>query len=207
MFPTVFTRNVGFMRCVALVFFSFLLMTQTIQAQDNAERLGVPGPVQFDGTAYALAWSSHPAPNYFKQEYLPQGQRVEDYTSMLIIELAVGVDVSTALAAQVNMLNTRRTTDPLVNFDVLQNEKSGEAVLDFIISSKDTQGQYIVEWNAYRYSPWTDGKQEGVALFAISHRAYGNEDSRAFMSRLQSLRPQQISLITRQTLPAIKPVN
>lgn len=202
-----FARSAGFTRFVAIVAFSLGLIAQNAYSQDKVERLGVPGPVEFDNADYSLAWSSNPSPTYFKQEYLPQGQDVESYTSMLIVELALGVDVNTAISAQVSMLDRRRTTDPLVNFDILQNEQSGEAILDFIVSSKDTQGEYIVEWNAYRYAPWTDGKRQGVALFAISHRAYGNEKSRAFLGSLQALRPQQINVISKQEFPAITPIN
>ncbi len=173
----------------AAAFLLFALVLTPVSA-DTVDRLGVPGPISFDGKDFQLAWSSQPSPGYFKQEYVPAGQAVETYESMLLLEVvAAGVDVKGALAAQVQMLNQRKGSDPLLNMDVLQNEQTGEAILDFIVSSKDDKGEYIVEWNAYRYAPQGDG----VMLFAISHRGYGNEGARTFLGNLRAVRPDQIN--------------
>ncbi|MEO4000549.1 hypothetical protein [Mesorhizobium sp. CAU 1732] len=176
-------------------------------ADDATDHLGVPGPISFDGKAYALAWSAQPSPVYTKQEYVPVGQAVQRYETMLMIELvAEGIDTNGALAAQVNMLNQRKGSDPLLNMDVIQNQQTGEAILDFILSSKDENGQYIAAWNAYRYSPYAgpDGKT-GVMLFAISHRAYGDDAVRAFLGNLKAVRPDQINKVAQFTLPALSP--
>lgn len=121
---------------------------------------------------------------------------------MLLLELVeAGIDVKGALAAQVQTLNQRRGSDPLVNMDLIQNEQSGEAILDFIVSSKDDKGDTIVEWNAYRYAP----RGEGVMLFAISHRAYGTEAAKSFLGNLKTARPDQINKIAQAELPAATP--
>lgn len=168
----------------------------------STDRLGVPGPISFDGRDFALAWSANPSAGYFKQAYVPAGQAVETYESMLLLEVVEsGIDVKGALASQVQMLNQRKASDPLVNMDVIQNEQSGEAILDFIVGSKDDKGDYIVEWNAYRYAP----HGQGVMLFAISHRAYGNDAARTFLGNLKTVRPDQINKIAQAKLPAASP--
>src|SRR4051812_9099980 len=55
------------------------------RAADAVDQLGIPGPVVFDGRSYALAWSQHPTPIYYKQEYLPAGENLDSYSRMLII--------------------------------------------------------------------------------------------------------------------------
>ena len=166
------------------------------------DHLGVPGPIAFDGTSYELAWSSRPAPNYIKQEYVPSGQNVERYTRMLLVEAVTGgVKTVDAVRNQVDMLNKRKSSDPLVKMNIIQNESTGEVLLDFLVSSKDANGEYVVEWNGYRYAPYRSvSGQSGVLLNAISHRAYGNENAKAFMSGLKELRAKQIKALAGMAL-------
>ena len=150
-----------------------VLWLAPVQAQ-TTDHLGLPGPISLGGDSYALAWSSRPADNYIKQEYLPAGETTDSYSRMLLVEtVSGGAGVMDAVRAQTEMLTRRKATDPLVNMDVIQNEDTGEALLDFIVSSKDEAGEYIVEWNAYRYAPLAEAAGgPGVLMFGISHRVY-----------------------------------
>ena len=168
---------------------------------DVTDRLGVSGPLVFDSVEYELAWSANPSPGYFKQEYVPAGQRVEDYVAMVLVEAAQAVDVRGALSAQLTMLGQRKGSDPLVNYDVIRNEQTGEALLDFIVSDRNDRGEMVAEWNAYRYTPLPEG--QGVLLFAISHRAYGDDGVRAFLGNLRAMRPDRINKLARQALPRV----
>jgi hypothetical protein len=172
-------------------------------AADARDWLGIPGPLTFDGTPFALAWSARPAPAYYKQEYLPAGQASASYTRMLLIEVVEsGTTVAGALSAQVRMLNARKGKDPLVNFEVIQNRRTGEVMLDFIIGGRTAAGVPIAEWNAYRYAPRKSASGgEGVLLFAISHRAYGDADIRTFLTGLKAMRPAEINRIAQYRLP------
>jgi hypothetical protein len=106
------------------------------------DHLSLSGPIEFNGESYRLSWSSHPTPYYYKQEYLPPGQTSERFQQMVLIEATVrGVDVDGAVAAQVNRLNKRKSTDPTVNFAAFRNPKNGEVVLDFVLSAKGPKGK------------------------------------------------------------------
>lgn len=174
------------------------------QAQ-TTDHLGLPGPITLGGDSFALAWSSRPADNYIKQEYLPAGEIPDSYSRMVLVETVTGgVDVMDALRAQTETLSQRKETDPLVNMEVIQNEATGEALLDFIVSSRNEAGEYVVEWNAYRYAPLAAGQGgPGVMLFGISHRASGNDAAKAFLQELSTLRPAQIGLLADAPLPEI----
>ena len=37
------------------------------------------GSISFDNVKYDLSWSSHPADNYYKQEYLPGKDSIEKF--------------------------------------------------------------------------------------------------------------------------------
>lgn len=112
------------------------------RSEGVVERLSVPESIAFNGETYRLSWSSHPKPHYYKQEYLPSGQTSERFQRMILIEATVrDVDVKDVVAAQVNMLNKRKSTDPTVNFAILKNSKNEEIILDFILSAQKLQGR------------------------------------------------------------------
>jgi len=197
--PSLLTRR------AAIAGLSLFGLASPAQAADTVDRLGIPGPLDFDGTSYDLAWSSHPSPAYYKQEYLPAGQGSANYTSMLIVELVdSAASVASAVKAQTRMLTARKATDPLVNFALIQNPKTGEVLLDFVIGGS-TRRTPIAEWNAYRYTPYrgTNG-QSGVMLFAISRRAYGDSDIKSFLGGLKQARPAVIDKLARMQLPAVR---
>jgi hypothetical protein len=192
-------------RRAAIAGLSLFGLASAVQAADTVDRLGIPGPLAFDGTSYALAWSSHPSPAYYKQEYLPAGQSSANYTSMLIVELVdSGASVASAVQAQTRMLTARKATDPLVNFSLIQNQRIGDALLDFVMGGS-TQRTPIAEWNAYRYAPYRGpNRQSGVMLFAISRRAYGDSDIKSFLSGLKQARLAVIDKLARTQLPAVR---
>ncbi|WIY52050.1 hypothetical protein O9Z70_11220 [Devosia sp. YIM 151766] len=173
----------------------------TAPALAQTDMLGVPGPILFQGEDYALAWTSQPSDAYFKQEYVPVGQAVETYADMVLVEAVAGaITPAQAAASQVEMLASRKDTDPVVNHEIIRNEVTGEVLLDFLVSDLSAD-PILVEWNAYRYLPLAEG--EGVALFAISRRGYGEDGVRAFLGDLGTVRGEAINALATFDIPAI----
>ena len=179
-----------------------VLWLAPVQAQ-TTDHLGVPGPITFGGESFALAWSSDPTDTYIKQEYVLPGETPDSYSRMVLVETVTGgIAVRDAVRAQTDTLAERKKADPLVNMEVVQNEATGEALLDFIVSSRNESGEYTVEWNAYRYAPLAAGDGgPGVMLFGVSHRASGNDAAKAFLQDLPTLRPAQIEALAGAPLP------
>lgn len=190
-----------------LQFFAVLILCAApawAQSDDKTERLGVPGPISFEGQDYALAWTSHPSADYFKQEYLPAGQTPENYTHMFILEvLTSGTTPKDAAGSQIASLDKRKASDPLVFYDAIVNEASGDVILDFLVSAAGKDGKLIVEWNGYRYSPHK-GAKPGIVLYAISRRAYG-DDAKAFVTALKDWRTKTVSELASFKAPAVTP--
>ena len=110
------------------------LIAQPAWSDEAVDRLSVPVPVTFNAVSYRQSWSSHPSPDYYKQEYLPAGQTSEHFERMLLVEaIARGADVNGVVSAQVKRLNQRKATDPTVNFAILKNPQNGEVILDFVL--------------------------------------------------------------------------
>lgn len=177
--------------------------SSTAAAKDVKDFLGVPGPITIGDLVYALSWSSNPQSGYFKQEYLPEMATTDRYNSMVILEFfETDQQLSDVVAAQIAMINSRKTNDPVANFSVLRNQKANEIILDFLLSSKDKGGEYIVEWNGYRYAEGQFNGQRGVKLFALSERAYGNEAAKRFLQGLKAFKAKRIADLIRAPIPS-----
>jgi len=182
-----------------------LFSVSAILGQEVEDYLGAPGPIAIGDTNYVLAWSSNPQPGYFKQEYLPEGTAPENYESMVIVEFLAGdTPIAEVVSAQVDMVNARKSADPVANSAVLRNDETGEFVLDFLLSAKDESGEFILEWNGYRYAEATLAGKPGALLFGISERSYGNADAESFLTDLRAFKAQRIQELTKAAMPALE---
>jgi len=171
------------------------------QSGGASDLLGVPGPIDFGGETYLLSWSSQPSEGYFKQEYVPRGQAVETYTEMFLIEAVLGsIRPVDAAGAQVEGLQQRKEADPVVNYDILHNEATGEVLVDFVLSDLSAD-PIFVEWNAYRYVPLEGA--DGLVLYGISRRGYGEDGARALLQGLAAIRSDAIDELGQADLPAV----
>src|SRR5690349_16245173 len=118
---------------VSLVAFLFMGTTSYGQTSKPAkDYLGVPGPVSFDGRSYNLAWSSHPSGNYYKHEYVPKGDNVEKFKSMLMLEVLTGdATPKEVAAAKMEELKKMKATNPMVNYESFNNTTTGDYMIDF----------------------------------------------------------------------------
>jgi len=177
----------------------FTLLFQQTFAEDKPVQ-----SIQFSGETYQLAWQSQPSAGYSKYEYLTAKDKLPYYQNMLMLEWVISAEVTVADAAnaQVQLLNERKKTDPTVNHQLIQNEQTGEYLLDFILSAQDSEAGYIVEWNAYRYIPYqaADGAR-GVQLLAYSSRGYGEQGARDFLIALKDNRPKIIQALISAKAP------
>ncbi|SDT88668.1 hypothetical protein [Halopseudomonas salegens] len=162
-----------------------------------------PPNIVFAETNYQLAWQSNPTPGYSKHEFLPQGQELPYYHNMLLVEqLTNGMTVPQVVQSQIELVTERKQSDPVAQHRIMNNEQTGEFLLDFLLSAADSEHGTIIEWNVYRYIPQqsADGS-EGVLLLGYSARAYGDEEGRSFLIELQESRPQIIQALVSLSVP------
>ncbi|AFD06116.1 hypothetical protein [Solitalea canadensis] len=172
-----------------------LMAQQTAKPATVQNYLSSAETISIGGINYQLSWSSNPNNSYYKQEYLPKGQKAEKYTEMLLLEVVKGnITVKQAVSSQIELIQQRKGTDPVANYSVIENIEKNEVILDFLMSQDD-----IVEWNAYRYK-LVDGK--AIQLFGMSKRSYGN--STEFLTSLKSARTTYINQLATAEVPKIK---
>ena len=194
------------------LFFTFLLfmpllMPKTFFGQSNDKPInyyGTEETIKFDGIEYNLSWSSHPANNYYKQEYIAKSNNLDHFNDMLLIDFIISdASLETAVKAQVNKVIERKKTDAVCNYRVSHNENTDEYLLDFIMSD-GKESVRLTEWNAYRYKVYTDkAGHKGVLLFGVSHRAY-DEEALDFLKQLGKFRDEHLKELRGYDMPKIQ---
>ncbi|SMQ61649.1 hypothetical protein SAMN06295905_0551 [Devosia lucknowensis] len=180
------------------------VLSTAATAQEPTDFLGVAGPISLGDTQYVLAWSSNPQPGYIKQEYIPAGDTLETYNSMVMVEfVATDAPIADVVAGQAAAIDQRKATDPIANMAMFSNPDTGEVLLDFLRSAKDEAGEYIIEWNGYRYAEAEFDGEEGVLLFAVSDRSYGNAAAEPFLRGLADFKAARLEALTSAALPAL----
>ena len=94
---------------------------------------------------------------------------------MLMIDVIVGeTNLKNIVSLKVAELKQMKAGNPMVNYEIIQNPKTGEYLLDFLLTANAADGTTsIVERNVYRYKTFTDKTgNKGVLLFAVSSRVY-----------------------------------
>ncbi len=184
-----------------LCLFSFKLIDNSEKVKDYFTILG---SVEYNKTMYNLSWSDHPNSNYFKQEYIPATEKPETFRKMIMIEAVVGdISLRDAVKSKIDELEQRKKTDPVTNYQVIENKQKGEYILDFVVSQSNNK-QSIVEWNAYRYLKLKDKSgNKGIMLFAYCRRGY-NAGTTNFLKSLKTERLADINSFAAFNVPGVQ---
>ena len=183
-----------------------MLIVQFFMAQKKVEDyLHLGDKYRFDNKDYKLVWSSHPASNFYKQEYILPNENVEKYKRLILIDFIEGdlapKDVLSSLA---NSLENSKKQNPVINYKVY--EKNNEYMIDFIISKNSQDGKevLILERNVYRYFRINTPKRKGVLLFGVSDRAYTKKEMDNMFSVLKNNKLELVNKVAKIEVPKIK---
>ena len=183
-----------------------MLMVQFFMAQNKVEDyLHLGDKYRFDNKDYKLVWSSHPASNFYKQEYILPNENVEKYTRMIMIDFLEGdLTPKDAISNFVNNLENSKKQNPIINYQMYEREN--EYMLDFIISknSQDGKDVLILERNVYRYFRINTPKRKGVLLFGVSDRAYTKKEMDNMFSILKNKKLDLVNKVIQIEVPKIK---
>ena len=183
-----------------------MLMVQFFMAQNKVEDyLHLGDKYRFDNKDYKLVWSSHPASNFYKQEYILPNENVEKYTRMIMIDFLEGdLTPKDAISNFVNNLENSKKQNPIINYQMYEREN--EYMLDFIISKNSQDGKeiLILERNVYRYFRINTPKRKGVLLFGVSDRAYTKKEMDNMFSILKNKKLDLVNKVIQIEVPKIK---
>ena len=183
-----------------------MLMVQFFMAQNKVEDyLHLGDKYRFDNKDYELVWSSHPASNFYKQEYILPNENVEKYKRLILIDFIEGdLNPKDVLSGLANSLENSKKQNPVINYKVY--EKNNEYMIDFIMSENSQDGKeiLILERNVYRYFRINTPKRKGVLLFGVSDRAYTKKEMDNMFSVLKNKKLDLVNKIIRIEVPKIK---
>jgi hypothetical protein len=184
----------------------FLLVLTSFTSTDSPiDRLGVKGPLQFNNNSYSLVWTSHPDSTFYVQEYLPEGQKVENFKQLLTIYfLNENKKIEDFVHQKILELDRTKKNDPVCNYKLNESPDGKEFMLDFLVSKSDDNDKLkLIEFSIYRYKQveLTNG-QKGLMIFAYSKRAYGDDIER-FLKTLGDDRGNLLNTMIGTEIPAI----
>ncbi|MEP6675211.1 MAG: hypothetical protein ABJA78_08645 [Ferruginibacter sp.] len=160
------------------------LLSSILLTAANGQQLKKPfdylsvSDLLFNKSAYSLSWTSHPTANFFKQEYLVKADNADRYNTMILIDVLTGTDnIKEIVAQKITELKKLKESNPVIRYETFDNTKSGEYMIDFVLTENSADGKYIsiAERNVYRYKFFVDKKgNKSILLFGVSIRSYGN---------------------------------
>jgi len=183
-----------------------IFIAQFVMAQNKVEDyLHLGSKYRFDNKDYELVWSSHPASNFYKQEYILPNENVEKYKRLILIDFIEGdLDPKDVLSGLANSLENSKKQNPVINYKVY--EKNNEYMIDFIMSENSQDGKevLILERNVYRYFRINTPKRKGILLFGVSDRAYTKKEMDNMFSVLKNKKLDLVNKIIQIEVPKIK---
>jgi hypothetical protein len=187
-----------------VILFSLALLSFT-KSDEPIERIGVKGPLKFNGTSFFLSWSDHPKDFYYIQEYLPEGEKGENFNQMLTLHLFdKNTSAEGSMRQKIKELELRKKTDQLCNYEVNESPDGKEFIIDCILSQSKDDKVTIAEFNLYRYKQIDLGNNKtGILVYAYSKRSYGDAIT-DFLKKLTDDRPKMLHSMIYTTLPFVK---
>lgn len=167
--------------------------------------LALPGPFTVQNQVYRLAWSSHPDASLYKHEYLAAGDQFPNYKSLITVDFVVTPStVGQAVSTKIRQLEAMKKTNPIVNYELMENKTMGEVIIDCIIGETAADDRNsVVERDVFRYkSVSATSGQRGILLFAVSIRKYGS-DITSFLTKLKADKKMLVNEVAKLPMPAI----
>lgn len=169
------------------------------------DKLGVKGPLKYNNMLFSLAFADKSNGNYYVQEYLPPGDKVETFHNMLsIFLLADTLSVRSAVKAKADELEKRKKDDPVCRYELNQSPDGKEIMVDFVLAQAKGNKVAVVEFNIYRYKQieLTNGKK-ALMIYAYSKRGYGDGIT-GFFNDLKENRFRYLNGMITSDMPGIK---
>jgi len=167
--------------------------------------LGIQTPISVQKKVYRLAWSAHPEASLYKHEYLVTGDDFSKYKSMVGIDFVLTESsVDQAVATKLRELDNLKSSNPIVNYEVIKNPATGEKMIDCLIGNNAAnERDNLVERDVFRFKAVkTKSGQRGILLFMVSNRKYGAEIT-PFLTTLKVDKPLLVNEVAKLTLPTI----
>lgn len=138
--------------------------------------------IRFDGQPLVLAYEGE-ADGDAIQEFIPADENLDSWTRLAAVRVHAKLNDPKAFADE--MVRQLEAKEPPAPYEVMVNDKTGDVILDFIVSPAD---QSFVEFNIFKYQKNDDG---GLRSEQYALRAYG-DDIEKFLQGMDTERRTQL---------------
>lgn len=122
--------------------------------------------VTVDGAELTMSYEAE-ANGESIREFIPSDESLETWTRLAAIRDYPELNDPTAVAEAIT--KKLDDSDPPIHYDLLENSKTGESVLDFTVFPEDKS---FAEFNVFCYRKQADG---GLSSYQYAVRAYGDD--------------------------------
>ena len=152
-----------------------------MKAQENAtDFLSIPGPIEYDGTEFFLAWSKPVSKTLFRQQYLPSDERIEDFTQLLDFSFFnKEIEMELAVRQKVEDIQKVAKSDKFAKVNVAESPDGKEYIVDYYTSESPETGDGFVEYNIDRFITVEKGNTKTFLILSYAKRMYGDLKSSA----------------------------
>lgn len=187
-----------------LLFFILISGFSFLKAQDNlVDYLSIPGPVEFEGTEYFLANSKQFSKTYFRQQFLPADQSMEDFNELLDFSyFSKEIEMEYAVRQKVESIQQREEKDKFAKVNVTESPDGKEYIVDYYISETPEKGSPYIEYNIFRFRTIETGSGKNFLILNYAKRMYGDLKSSA--KSIAKQRDNLMGAIIEYKIPEIK---
>lgn len=139
------------------------------------EYLSIYGPFKVGDYVFHLRWSDHSQETVYIQDYVPTIYDHDMYIQLLRVTLQLdNTKPKEALNAKIKELEIRKAKDPLLKYNVSMDPRTGDDVLEYLLTRTENGDNTVAEWNFIRYAPYkSPSGKKGLEIFTYSRRGYG----------------------------------
>lgn len=182
---------------LGLLFISFV-------ADGTKDAIGVPGPIEYNGTKFELAKTNHPRDNYYEQFYIPAGEKLDSFQQMMSVFLydSAYTPEDAAIVREAE-LRERKKTDLMCNFQKTVNKQKGEFMVDATTGEAKGEALLSYRFTIYRYKQISLGKKRpGLVVYGYAAQRY-LDSIPPFLKTLREERIRRLNELGNTDIPAI----
>ncbi len=195
---------------IFILFFVFAL--GFVQAQDEVaaentvvDRLSIPGPIEFNGTEFFLAWSKQNSKTLNIQQFLPRDETILNFEQLLNFSyFNKDIDLEEAVRGKVGSVQKATEKDKFGSVNVAESPDGKEFIVDYTISNAEGKSGPYIEYNVYRFKKY-DTENKPLLIFSYSKRIYG--DLKPSSKALSRQRDALMTMVIEYKIPAITVIN
>lgn len=161
--------------------FLVVFTVSNLKCQQVTDRLGIAGPVEFNGTEFFLSWSKQNSKLLYLQQFLPRDERIEEFNQLLNFSyLNKDIEIEEAVRQKVAQIQKMQEAMKNTILNVTESPDGKEFIIDYTLVETPEKGNAFLEYNVNRFKK-TGADSKALLVLAYSKRIYGDTRSAAKM--------------------------